>query len=204
VKPKLLILENPWASDLADNTTVRPFLDGWAQVTRLPTSYRRYHDAEDLSLWLEAFVRDASLEICYIAGHGTRGRLAGLTKGINLKGVAAATKKRGLSGPKGKGILLGACEVGTKLDEFLANCGSRIDWVAGYARDVPWIEATLCDLLFIEYMMRGRTVRDEGGFKYRNGSLQSRRPSSAAQAVDWVKRDYALAAICGFGARDRG
>ncbi len=204
MRPKLLILENPWASDLADNTTVRPFLDGWAQVTRLPTSYRRYHDAEDLSLWLEAFVRDASLKICYIAGHGTRGRLAGLTKGINLKGVAAATKRRGPAGPKGKGILLGACEVGTKLDEFLANCGSRIDWVAGYARDVPWIEATLCDLLFIEYIMRGRTVRDEAGFSYKSGSLRSRRPSSAVQAVDWVKQDYPLAALCGFDARDRG
>jgi hypothetical protein len=203
MKPRLLILENPWANDFADNTTVKPFLDGWAQLTRLPTSYRRSHDAEDLSLWLEAFVQDAFLKICYIAGHGTRGRLAGLTKGINLKGVAAATKKRGPTGPKGTGILLGACEVGTRLDRFLGNCGSRIDWVAGYARDVPWIEATLSDLLFIEYMMRGRALRSESGFRYRKGVLASRRPSSAAQAADWVKEDYPLAAICGFDARDR-
>lgn len=203
MKPKVLILENPWASDLADNTTVKPFLDGWAQLTGRPTSYRRYHDAEDLALWLSAFIGDPFLKICYIAGHGSRGRLAGLTKGINLKGVAAATKKRGPGGPKGKGILLGSCEVGTKLDEFLRNCGSRIDWVAGYATDVPWLEATLCDLLFIEYMMRGRTLRSKGGFTHRKDSLQSRRPSSATQAVRWVKEDYPLAILCGFDARDR-
>jgi hypothetical protein len=203
-KPRLLILENPWTGDLSDNTTVRPFLDGWAQLTRLPTSYRRYHDAEDLSLWLGAFVQDAFLKICYIAGHGSQGRLAGLTKGINLKGVAAATKRRGPGGPKGKGILLGACEVGTRLDDFLRNCGGRIDWVAGYAHEVPWLEATLCDLLFIEYMMRGRTLRDEKGFKSGKGRLSSRHPSSAVQAAEWVKQDYRLAAICGFDARDRG
>jgi hypothetical protein len=203
MKPKLLILENPWVRDLADETTVKPFLDGWAQATGLSTSYRRYHDAEDLTLWLKAFVQDPFLKICYIAGHGSRGRLVGLTKGINLKGVAAATKRRGTSGPNGKGILLGACEVGTKLDIFLGNCGSRIDWVAGYSHEVPWIESTLCDLLFIEYMVRGRTLRDEGGFKYRNGALAARRPSSATQAANWVKEDYALATLCGFDACDR-
>ena len=203
MKPKLLILENPWATDLAENATVKPFLVGWAQATGLATSYRRYHDAEDLGLWLKAFVLHSSLKVCYIAGHGSRGRLVGLTKGINLKGVAAATKKRGSSGSKGKGILLGACEVGTKLDVFLANCGSRIDWVAGYSHEVPWIESTLCDLLFIEYMVRGRTLRDGGGFKYRRGNLASRRASSATQAAVWVKQDYPLATLCGFDARDR-
>jgi hypothetical protein len=188
---------------LAKNATVKPFLDGWAQLTALPTSYRRYHDVEDLTLWLKAFVRDPSLKICYIAGHGSQGRLAGLTKGINLKGVAVATKKRGPGGPKGKGILLGACEVGTRLDEFLENCGSRIDWVAGYAHEVPWLEATLCDLLFIEYMIRGRALRDKQGFRYEDGEPKSRRPSSAAQAVAWVRQDYELAVTCGFDARDR-
>jgi hypothetical protein len=106
-------------------------------------------------------------------------------------------------GARGKGILLGACEVGTRLDRFLESCGSRIDWVAGYAREVPWLEATLCDLLFIEYMMRGRALRDERGFKYKGTELRSRRPSRAAQAAEWVKQDYRLATTCGFDARDR-
>jgi hypothetical protein len=188
---------------LANNASVRPFLDGWAQLTGFPLAYRRYHDAEDLSLWLKAFVQDPSLKICYVAGHGTQGRLTGLTQGINLKGVAMATKQRGPGGSKGKGILLGACEVGTKLDEFLDNCGSRIDWVAGYAHEVPWIEATLCDLLFIQYMFRGRVLQDENGFRYRKGYLLSRRPSTATQAANWVRRDYPLATVCGFDARDR-
>jgi len=203
MRPRLLVLENPWTDDLADNMTVMPFLDGWAQLTGLPTSYRRYHDAQDLAVWLRAFVRDPLLKICYIAGHGEQGRLTGLTQRINLKGVAGSTRTRSPGGPNGKGILLGACEVGAKLDEFLANCGRRIDWVAGYAHTVPWIEATLCDLLFIEYMVRGRALRDEGGFKYKGDHLASRRPSSATQAVEWIREDYPMATLCGFDARDR-
>jgi len=81
--------------------------------------------------------------------------------------------------PKRKVILLGACEAGTTLDEFLANCNSRIHRVAGHAHDVPQIEATLCDLPSIEHVVRGwtRCPRDACSGSVRTGARRGWFPS---------------------------
>jgi hypothetical protein len=148
----------------------------------------------------------SGLEICYIAGHGNGGRLSGVKRGINLKSLANATKRKGLSGNGGKGILLGACDVGRSLQHLLNNCSPRINWVAGYDREIPWVEATLCDLLFLEYMTIGR-VKPDGDhhhkFLKRESRFVSMGTSSAERAARWVRLDFKLAVRCGLKALDR-
>jgi hypothetical protein len=203
-KLKLLVLESPWSKDLADETSVRLFIRGWGDLRNIEISYRMYHDKNDLAHWLGLFMAHPALRICYIAGHGQGSRLTGLTKDINPSSISKATKRRGKVGNYQKGILLGSCEVGSDLRKLLNKCGKRISWVAGYDREIPWMEATICDLLFIDYMLIGRIkVRKDGKFSKRRGEFLSSKPKGAAAAAKWVRRDCKLAVRCGFKAVDR-
>ena len=204
---EVLVLESPWDDDLSDRRSVRLFLEGWSDISDMHLCYRTYHDSDDLVKCIDKFVRHPKLKICYIAGHGTGGRLAGAdgSKNINLRNIALATKRRGIGGKKNKGILFGTCGVGRHVEKFLNGCGSRIKWVAGYDRDIPWFEGTICDLLFIEYMTRGRIrVADNGNFLINvSDDFESRRTSYAEVAARWIESDYGISKKCGFVAIDR-
>ncbi len=203
-KLKLLVLESPWSKDLADETSVRPFMEGWADLRNIEISYRMYHNKNDLAHWLGLFMAHPALRICYIAGHGQGSRLTGLTKDINPSSISKATKQRGKAGNYQKGILLGSCEVGSDLRKLLKNCGRQISWVAGYDREIPWMEATICDLLFIDYMLFGRIkVSKDEKFLKRRGEFVSSQTKRAKRAAKWVRLDCKLAARCGFKAVDR-
>jgi hypothetical protein len=202
-KLKLLVLESPWSNDFADETSVRLFMRGWADLRNIEIGYRMYHNRNDLTHWLGLFIAHPTLRICYIAGHGQGSRLTGLTKDINPSSISKATKRRGMVGNYQKGILLGSCEVGSDLGKLLNDCGKRISWVAGYDREIPWMEATICDLLFIDYILFGRIKVKDGNFSKRRGEFLFSRPKSAAVAGRWVRRDCKLAVRCGFKAVDR-
>lgn len=192
----IFVLECPWSVELTDTTTVRPFVHGWADIREVPFSYRMYYDGATLAHGLELFVSDPNVRACYVAGHGNKGRLGGLKKDINLMSLAKATT-RSTTGPT-KGILFGACDVGHRLQDFLDACGRGIGWVAGYERTVPWMESTICDLLFLEYMLSGRVKRKEGSFLTNpTGSFKIQRASSASQARAWIVKDCGLASLCG-------
>jgi hypothetical protein len=204
---EVLVLESPWDDDISDRKSVRLFVEGWSDISDMHLCYRTYHDSDDLVKCIEKFVKHPKLKVCYIAGHGVGGRLAGAdgNKNINLRNIALATKKRGKGGKNNKGILLGSCDVGRKAEKFLSDCGSRIRWVAGYDRETPWFEGTICDLLFIEYMVRGRIRVDNKGTFFKNSSddFESRRTSSAEIAAKWIESDFSVAKKCGFLAIDR-
>jgi len=203
-KLKLLVLESPWSTDLADETSVRPFIEGWADLRNIEISYRMYHDKNDLEHWLSLFMAHPVLRICYIAGHGQGSRLKGLTKDINPSSISKATKKRRNAASCQKGILLGSCEIGADLRTLLNSCGKKISWVAGYDREIPWMEATICDLLFIDYMLFGRIkVSKDRTFLKRRGEFVSSETKLAKRAAKWVRIDCKLATRCGFKAVDR-
>lgn len=202
--PKVLVLESPWTDNLADEKSVRLFIRGWADISNMTISYRMYHDKDDLVRWIERFIRNDQLSTCYIAGHGSGGCLSGFVKGIYPKKVAMATKQKGPGGKNNKGILLGSCDVGSKIGSFLNNCGKRISWVAGYEKTVPWFEGTMCDLMFLEYITRGRIKRNKAGnFLTKKNEYISRGTASAEVAAKWVIEDFPLASKCGFRALDR-
>jgi len=204
---EVLVLESPWEEDLSDKKSVRLFLEGWSDISEMHLCYRTYHDSDDLVKYMHKFVKHPTLKICYIAGHGIGGRLAGAdgNKNINLKSIVMATKKRGKGGRNNKGILFGSCSVGRNAENFLSSCGPKIKWVAGYDRDTPWFEGTICDLLFIEYMVRGTIRSDNKGEFIKNSSddYESRRTSSAEKVAEWIGSDYSAAKKCGFVAIDR-
>lgn len=200
----ILVLESPWEEDLSDRKSVRPFIEGWARLHNIPVCYRMYHNAEDLKHWLQKFSADSSLSACYIAGHGAGGRLGGLSSDINLMKVATVTRDANLNQNTRKGILFGTCDVGAKLTSFLNACGDGISWCAGYSKTVPWTESTLCDVLFLDYMLNGRMRRSNQQFEMSaKGDFKVQKAKSAEVARGWLVEDMAVAKLCGFVAFDR-
>jgi hypothetical protein len=201
----LLVLESYWSEDLSDHTSVFPFIDGWARLNDIAVGYRRYHDSKDLAHWLALFSDSDEYSVCYIAGHGYRGKLNGIDdKGINVSNLAVATQfERGRRGSK-KGIFFGACEIGGKVETFLANSGSRIQWAAGYRCSVPWIESTLCDLKFLQYYFKGRIERAWSSELEQNvmlvdedDDLLRTRTNSISKLNEWILEDFPMAAMFG-------
>lgn len=201
-KEGILVLESPWSHDVADQTSVRSFMEGWAQLVGYSLSYRMYYDNVSLSHWLALFANNRRFSVCYIAGHGNQGRLTGLNTDINL---GTLFKKKSRKKPDvSQGILFGACEVGSRLEEFLESCPRSIAWVAGYTREMPWMEGMVSDLLFLHYMLTGRICRgNEGLCEDGDGEFEEQRASKAREVCEWVIEDYPMARMCGLVAFDR-
>jgi len=215
----VLVLESVWGDELSDTTSVRPFLEGWARALELRVAFRTFHDARDLGVWLaELFARQSYPSVCYIAGHGQGGRLSGVVgEDINLMGVlrkADPPRRRRVPPPQAsrKGILLGACETGSpqRRRRLLDATGAQLSWIAGYEREVPWLEATLCDLLFLTYLFEGRVKQDESSVNKgpvfvcdKDDDFMTRGSRSAQTLATWVREDFPVAKAAGFGATDR-
>ena len=89
IRPHILVLESVWSDNLSDNTSVRPFIEGWANAVGVRVAFRTYHDSKDLQYWLNEFKKAKSNpHVCYIAGHGRGKRLHGsIGANINFRNV---------------------------------------------------------------------------------------------------------------------
>ena len=210
---KLLVLESVWHSDLHDGSTVRPFIEGWAAREGISAVFRPFYDRAGFFKWMRLFALDESTRICYVAGHGAGNRLAALNEtGINLSQcMERAFPRRGaVPDVCCKGVLLGACDVGnTRARTNLLDRTKRsLSWIAGYEGSTPWTESTLCDLMFLTYMVRGRCRRASSDGESRlaetsDGSFEYQNKASAEKCASWVRDDFSLAVAMGFNATQR-
>ena len=161
----VFLIESVWDDDIHSTQSVRPFVEGLTSNLGVSFGYRNFHSRSNLVSLLKAFINSTEYSICYIAGHGTGARLGGENININFASLA-----KDLSGTRRvadkdavedktkltkKGILLGACEVGIASNEFINQAPKAINWVAGYNTTVPWFESTVCDIMFMKYVLVG-------------------------------------------------
>ena len=113
----LLVLENPWESDVADRLSVVPFVEGFVHWARdMETFVRPFFRKDELRLWLEDFGRrrrGISRRLVYVASHGNRKRLGGLPTptgrgSINFSTFTRVVREVG----RIEGIHLGCCYIG--------------------------------------------------------------------------------------------
>lgn len=202
----VLILECDWGEDLVSAKSTRPLIEGWANAEGIATVYRGYHDGRDLVHWLrQAFRSSGKPRAIYISGHG-RGRFLHAPfrrSDIDFRRVLAAAAWRTPVSHGRRGILLGCCEIGRDLEGLLEAAGGRLDWVAGYAREVPWVESTISDLLFLQYAVVGRTQMALGGKNSRRSGMSNVKTRSAEKAARWLVKDFPLASDLGFRAMNQ-
>jgi hypothetical protein len=201
----LLVLESDWGEDLCDCRTSRPFLEGLANVLGITVVYRTFHSGRNLEHWLhQMFMTRSKPAVAYISSHG-RGRFlhASLREaGIDFRRVVAAATKRTRQVHGRRGLLLGSCEIGRDLDGILDAARGRLDWVAGYEAEIPWVESMLIDLAFLSYLLSGREVFQPDGKGTGRRAQRTLRTSRSEKAASWVLHDFGVAQALRFRAKD--
>ncbi len=156
-EPVFLVLEARWSEAIEDRTSVRPFVEGLCGINEWEYFYRVFDSANDLRFWIERFGRlrrPKRQKIVYLACHGERGALKTVEEKIPLPRFLAVLA----AAPQIVGVHLGCCDL-----EELARRKvvrrllrpSRTAWLAAYRRSIPWLESTVLDLLFLNWLFAG-------------------------------------------------
>jgi len=98
---------------------------------------------------------DNRLKIGYFGVHGQKDKIQALHS-INrtkLRNIIVNTTNF-------DGLYFGACDfANNKTAESLLNNISTLKWVAGFSKWTPWLEGTICDILFFRLLLSGRFRR---------------------------------------------
>jgi len=163
VKYVLKLYEAQW--DKLHEESVKPF---FAQLKRELDQDQSGHDAlfsyyvfgtaEGLSAALNYKLDvglDARLKIGYFGVHGEKDKLQALNNinRVKLRNILIKTTNF-------DGLYFGACDFANrKTAEMLLNNISTLKWVAGFSKWTPWLEGTLCDIMFFRLLLSGRFRR---------------------------------------------
>jgi len=157
------IYEAQW--DKLHEESVKPF---FAQLKRECESWEEDHDplfsyyvfgtaqglAAALNYKLDVGL-NGRLKIGYIGVHGEPNKLLPLVD-------ISRTKLRNIliNTTNFDGFYFGVCDFANrKTAESLLNNISPLKWVAGYSKWTPWLEGTICDILFFRLLFSGRFRR---------------------------------------------
>jgi hypothetical protein len=98
---------------------------------------------------------DARLKIGYFGVHAEKDKLQALRpiNRVRLRNILIKTTNF-------DGLYFGACDFANrKTAEMLLNNISTLKWVAGFSKWTPWLEGTLCDIMFFRLLLSGRFRR---------------------------------------------
>lgn len=128
--------------------------------------YDMFVDKHSLSTMLNLRAKDGQTEVIYLGTHGDENSIQG-APGQNIpsrefrKQLCAANTKRQI-----KGLFLGTCSTGNlEVAKYLFAEKTNLDWIAGYRKDVDWIEGSAIDMVFFHKLMEGYVQNS----KRRNG-----------------------------------
>jgi len=98
---------------------------------------------------------DSRLKIGYFGVHGQKDKIQALhdINRVKLRNILIRTTNF-------DGLYFGACDfMNQKTAEVLLNNISTCKWVAGFSKWTPWLEGTLCDIMFFRLLLSGRFRR---------------------------------------------
>jgi hypothetical protein len=127
-------------------------------------SYAVFQNAEGLRDMLTAVdVGIGNRRKCaYLACHGTE-------KSLSAVRDISRTKLKRIIGDLATydGLVFGACDfVARETAAQLLHAAPYCRWVAGYSSWTPWLEGTLCDLLFFRLLLSGKFRRPKRNVKW--------------------------------------
>lgn len=157
------VYEAQW--DKLHSETVKPF---FKQLKRECDAYEEGHDPlfsyyvfgtagglrAALNYKLDTGL-DGRLKIGYFSVHGEPHRLLALDNitRTRFRNIIIETTNF-------DGLFFGACDFANrKTAKALLDNISPLKWVAGYAQWTPWLESTICDIMFFRLLLSGRFRR---------------------------------------------
>jgi hypothetical protein len=176
---KIICLEGEWSADIRSEESVKPLLQMLQRRGEIKYIYRRCGTKSEFAYYLRQRKYFRDYHIVYLSFHGARGKLKiSPQEVITLAEIAELSR----GAFKNKLVYFGSCKtlkaVDEQLKEFLKKTGALA--VAGYTKDVGWVESSAFELLFLywaayykkpAYLLRklaGRYPRFDElmGFKY--------------------------------------
>ncbi len=158
----IAVLETRWWA--RSNVSVRGFFDLIADIhCDNPHTYH-YEMVNSEQAAKEAITRIGSLRHCkylYFASHGDEG-------GLHFEGEQRLTRtelRNALAASDGSqfiGLYLGACAFGARslADHLFKNGDVKLKWVAGYSKDLDWVQSSVLDLLVLNEILGRRRKGD--------------------------------------------
>ncbi len=143
----LAVIESRWWD--ASNDSVRGLFDMLAGILMdnpFAYHYEMFSNADALEEVILRISAEKDIHNLYIAAHGDRKYLRGAGK----KNKISRTKLRNTLGKIGPrrlyGLFIGSCEFGINLSKIAER--TRLTWIAGYTREIPWVHSSLMDIYF--------------------------------------------------------
>ncbi len=176
---RIICLEGEWSADIRSEESVKPLLQILQRRGEIKYIYRRCGTKSELGYYLRQRRYFRDYHIVYLSFHGARGKLR-ISPEEEMTLAEIADLARGAF--RKKVVYFGSCKtlraVDEQLKEFLTMTGAAA--VAGYTKDVGWVESSAFELLFLywaayykkpAYLLRKLAARyprfDElMGFKY--------------------------------------
>lgn len=156
----ILILESPWELDHfdANRSSVRPFIEGIGKLAGdTEVFHANFYDKKSFEKALECLCkRKFENTIVYIAAHGYKSKIAGVSITDILFEIGDRSKSSNING-----VLFGSCFVGANTIEMEVYIEkSNIKWISGYASSTDWFEGTIVDCA----ILRGMLSMDESNY----------------------------------------
>ena len=171
----ILVLEAPWDSDSLKSKSVGPMIREFAAVRGIKAFHQTFFDKASFEHWIKAYDEEviAGPKLLYIACHGGNGQLAGLSKHLNRTSIQTAVRAaRNISF-----VHFGSCLFGSEKNlRELLDSAPHLRWVAGYDKEVDWVDSTLFDILLWSRI----ESRDEDTHRKKTHTL-------ASELIDQVK-----------------
>jgi len=151
-KSQLAVLEGKWSEQT--NISVKGLFDILSDINfKTPHSYiyEMFCDAAALNNIVSRMGDNNDIRYLYIGAHGNQTSISG--SGGNISRVQLRNTLIKLNAGTMEGLFLGSCLFGDKKNSrFLLNPPNNnnppIKWVAGYTKNIDWIDSSVLDMLF--------------------------------------------------------
>jgi hypothetical protein len=145
---KIMCLEGEWSADIRSEESVKPLLQTLHARGEIKYIYRRCGTKAEFEYYLRLKKYYRDYHIVYLSFHGARGKLKlSPEEVITLEEIPALAH----GAFRNKLVYFGSCKTVTDVDEqlqdFLKKTGASA--VAGYTKDVGWVESSAFELLFL-------------------------------------------------------
>jgi len=142
----ILVLEAPWDSGSLESSSVWPMIREFASMRNIKAFHQTFFDKSSFEHWIKAYdeMAIAGPKLLYIACHGSNGQLAGLSKNLNRTSIQSAIQ----AAHNIRFVHFGSCLFGSEKNlQNLLDAAPHLRWVAGYDKEVDWVDSTLFDIL---------------------------------------------------------
>lgn len=205
LKSRIAVLETKWFEH--KNTSVRGMFDLLSDLKYGHHHGYRYEMFGGKSEFARAFDRLAEkngVHYIYIAAHGDEDGLQGSMKSdISTRAVGVRIAAADDEEARGKlvGLFFGSCSFGQARNlEALLRKGSKLRWIAGYEKDVDFIDSTALDFMFFHTLLSFREdkLSELGAIKETAKALKFKMPGlieSLGFSLFLWERDHAIKLI---------